>query len=296
MKAAGLGQCSLDYLTLVGKYPKEDTKEEVIELSVQGGGPAATALVALSRLGVKTYFMGIVSDDDAGLEIRRGLNGEGVDVKWLKVRKGGESQAAFIMVNKRNGSRTICWRRPTVPPLSPKDVSAAFLEGKDFLLLDGLMYEASLKAARIAKKLKIPVMLDAGRLRDGMLELASLSDYIVASGEFASGLGLSPKDALKKLSSFGPKAATITLGKKGNVTWAEGKTFSLPAFKVETVDTTGAGDVFHGGYIFGILSGWGIKKTVGFASAFAALKCRKLGGRAGIPDLKETLRFMEGGG
>lgn len=268
-------------------------KEEARALLIQGGGPVATALVSLSRLGVRTEFSGVVSDDDAGSLIIKGLKDEGVGVKGLKVRKGGASQTAFIVVNGRTGSRTILWKRPTVLPLEPSEVNGAFLKGADFLLLDGLMKDASLKAAKLARRLNIPVMLDAGKVRDGMLVLARLSDYIVASEEFGRGLKLKPKEALAYLASSNPRAVTMTLGRKGSVTWHEGRISSQKAFKVKAVDTTGAGDVFHGGYIYGLLQGWGIEKTVEFASAFAALKCRKPGGRTGIPTLSETLRLIK---
>ncbi|MBI2413581.1 MAG: sugar kinase [Deltaproteobacteria bacterium] len=293
MKVAGLGQCSLDYIALLERYPVEDTKEEATKLLIQGGGPVATALVSLARLGVRTEFTGVVSDDDAGSLIIKGLKDEGVGVRNIKVRKGGASQTAFIVVNGRTGSRTILWKRPTVTPLKSTEVNAEFLKGADFLLLDGLMKDASLKAGRLAGKLGVPVMLDAGKVRDGMLELARLSDYIVASEEFARNLKLSPKDALSYLAASSPRAVTITLGKKGSVTWQNGKVFTQKAFRVKAVDTTGAGDVFHGGYIYGVLQKWDIRKTVEFASAFAALKCRKPGGRAGIPTLNETLRFIK---
>ncbi|MBI5468492.1 MAG: sugar kinase [Deltaproteobacteria bacterium] len=296
MKVAGLGQSSLDYIAFVDRFPEEDTKAEVTDFTVQGGGPVATALVSLSRLGVKTFFSGRVSDDHAGVEIRRGLKAEGVDVRGLKVQKGGSSQLAFILVNRKTGSRTILWQRPTVSPLSPSEVSPSFIKDKDFLLLDGLMMDSSVRAAKTARAAGVPVMLDAGRVRPGMLELAALSDYIVASEEFARGLKLTPLDALKRLSSLNPRAATVTLGARGSVTWAGGKIFRLSAFKVRAVDTTGAGDVFHGGYVYGLLQGWDIQKTVRFASAFAALKCLRPGGREGIPTLKAVLKFMKSAG
>lgn len=293
MKVAGLGQCSLDYIAFLDRYPREDTKEEARALFIQGGGPVATALVSLSRLGVETEFSGVVSDDDAGSLVIKGLKDEGVGTRKIKVRKGGASQTAFIVVNSRTGTRTILWKRPTATPLKATEVTGAFLKGADLLLLDGLMKEASLKAASIARRLNIPVMLDAGKVRDGMIELARLSDYIVAGEEFARGLKQSPREALSFLSASNPKAVTVTLGKKGSVTWQNGKIFSQKAFRIRPVDTTGAGDVFHGGYIYGVLQKWDIRRTVEFASAFAALKCLKPGGRTGIPTLKETLRFIK---
>lgn len=293
MKVAGLGQCSLDYITLVDRFPVEDTKQEVLDFVIQGGGPVATALVTLSRLGVKTSILGRVSDDRAGDEIRKGLRSEGVDTRWLLVKEGGKSQLAFILVNGSKGSRTICWQRPTVPALTPREIDPAFFKGASFLMLDGLMSEASYQAAAIASKKNIPIMLDAGRMRPGMLKLAYMSDYVVCSEEFVAGMKMSLKDAFKKLSGGKAKAVTITLGDKGSFTWHEDRIFLQKAFRVKTVDTTGAGDVFHGAYAYGILQGWDIKKTVRFASAVAAMKCTKLGGRTGIPTLQEALRFMK---
>src|SRR5574337_43704 len=223
MRVTGLGQCSLDYIALLKRFPREDTKEEALGLAIQGGGPVATALVALQRLGVKTSFIGIVSDDAVGAEIRKGLKEEGVDIRGLKIKKGGSSQAAFILVNPGKGTRTIIWKRPTVLPPGPKELDISPIKGSNLLLLDGLMAGASLEAAREARRLGIPVMLDAGRVRPGMLRLCRFADYIVASSEFAVGLNASPVEAIKRLSSYNPKAVTITLGKKGSVTSFNGR-------------------------------------------------------------------------
>jgi ribokinase len=142
-------------------------------------------------------------------------------------------------------------------------------------------------------------MLDAGHIRDGMLELVSLCDYVVGSEEFARELvGTDdpsfPGKAIDAIHSYGVGTVTITLGDRGSMTSSEDELFHTPAFPVSAVDTTGAGDVFHGGYIYGLLQNWNIRDITTFASAFAAMKCRKLGGRAGIPDLDEVRSFLEG--
>ena len=291
-KVAGLGQCSLDYLALSSKYAEEDQKEEILEWSIQGGGPVATALVTLARLRIGTRFAGIVANDNAGREIRKGLNNEGVDTRLLKTRKHGKSQTAFIVVNKKSATRTIYWQRPTIKELSPDEVRSSLLKDIDLLILDGLMVAASIKAAELAKTKKIPVMLDAGSLRKKTPELLELSDYIVCSERFSLEFAGTPAKTLRKLAKLNPVSATITLGKRGSVTWTEGRTFKTPAFKTKAVDTTGAGDVFHGAYAYGILKGFSIEKITQFASAAAALKCRTLGGRHGIPKLADILKLM----
>jgi sulfofructose kinase len=294
MKIVGVGQCSLDYLTLVDSFPEKDTKKEVLLWEEQGGGPVATALVALKRLGADCAFYGVIGDDREGVKIRQSLVDEGVDTGGLVIRDNTVSQKAFIVIEKRSGKRTIFWRRPSGDELMPDDLGNDFLKGADFLLLDGLMKDVSLAAARRAKEMRVPVMIDAGRLREGMLDIAELCDYIVASEEFAKELGYD-RDAGRFLDilqkhRFG--LTTITLGKKGSITFHGRETIAVPAYDVEEVDTTGAGDVFHGGYIFGILNQWDIIATVRFASAMAAIKCQKAGGRAGIPGSEEVAQFL----
>jgi sulfofructose kinase len=295
MIVTGLGQCSLDSLALVDAFPRVNTKKEVLQLLEQGGGPVATALVALSRLGLRCLFYGATGDDSAGRKIRQSLSDEGVDIRGLLQRNGQTSQLAFIAIEKETAKRTIFWKRPSGEPLRPDELGADFLKGSDFLLLDGLMHDASLFAAEKAKAMEIPVMLDAGSARPGLLDIARSSDYLVASEECAMGLGWNlAADVLRREKErLGIKALTITLGERGSITASGNDVFEVPAFRVKAVDTTGAGDVFHGGYLYGVLQGWDLRTAVIFASALAAMKCRMIGGRAGIPGLSEALGFLQ---
>lgn len=294
MTVCGLGQCSLDYLALVDQYPGIDTKKEVREWHEQCGGPVATALVALARLGVRCRFYGVTGDDREGEKIRQSLVDEGIGVKGLKRRENASSQTAFIAVEKGTARRTVFWKRPSGAALTAEEAGEELLEDCEFLLLDGLMEEVSLRAAEGARARNIPVMLDAGSARPGLTEIAGRSDYLVASEDFARGndWDLSPEFLAERKKSLGLKALTITLGESGSITVSD-RVDRIPAFGVEAVDTTGAGDVFHGGYIYGLLQGWPIRDTVIFASALAAMKCRKVGGRSGIPRLEEVRVFLE---
>jgi len=295
MSIVGIGQCAWDMLAIVDRFPQADTKKEVLVWEEQGGGPVATALVALSRLGVPSRFYGVIGDDREGAAIRQSLIDEGVDVSGLIRRPNASSQIAFIAIEQSVGTRTIFWKRPTGNPLATKDLPSDFLRDAGCLLLDGLMKDVSLFAAREARNAGIPVMLDAGRIREGMLDLARLSDYVVGSEEFAAELGWKDDPELfrQEIKRYGFGITTITLGARGSITFADGEVISCPAFPVETMDTTGAGDVFHGGYLYGLLQKWPLKDTIQFASAVAAMKCRKLGGRAGIPGLAEVRQFLE---
>lgn len=289
----GIGQCCWDYLAAVDSYPVVDSKTEMRQWVEQGGGPVATALVTLRRLGVGCRFHGVVGDDDLGTRIADSLKAEAVGTAGLAVRAGAASQLAFIVV-EGTGRRTVFWQRPTGAPLQPGELSSDFLHECNFLLLDGLMAEVSLHAAREARQRGIPVMLDAGRLRPGMLELARQCDYLVAGEQFAVDLGwqMEPEPFGEAARQMGARVVTVTRGAEGSITWCGGRIIESPAFPVTAIDTTGAGDVFHGAFAFGILRGWQLYDTIRFASAVAAMKCTRMGGRTGIPTLPEAIRFL----
>ena len=296
IEVVGLGQACVDYLGRVPSYPHEDGKTELLDLQSQCGGPASTALVTLSRLGISTCFLGSVSDDPIGVEVLKGLRADQVDYSFLKITPGHTSQFAFIAVSRESGNRTIFWHRGSTPPLKKEEVDLSPFTGAKVLHLDGLMIEASVEAARQARARGLKVVLDAGTMREGSLELVSQIDVLIASARFAVplvGEGSPAEKALEALSRFGPEEIVITLGTKGSVGWNRGKVFTQSAFPVDVVDTTGAGDVYHGAYIYGLLKGWNMKACMRFASATSALKCRAIGAREGIPTLDEVLTFLE---
>lgn len=294
MPVVGIGQCSWDYLAVVDQFPMVDTKAEVHEWQEQGGGPVATALVTVARLGMAARFFGVVGDDSCGGKIRTSLAAEGIDVSGLLVRPGAASQTAFIAIERHSAKRTIFWQRPTGAALLPEELPADFLQDCTFLHLDGLMPDVSLAAAEQARRRGIPVMVDAGRLRPGMLELAQRCDYLVAAEQFARDLGWTgnPDTLRTTVQDLGAPVVTITLGDQGSWTVCRGSHFAIPAFPVQAVDTTGAGDVFHGAYIHGLLRGLPLADTIRFASACAALNCTRIGGRTGIPGEEETAAFL----
>ncbi|MBN2123292.1 MAG: sugar kinase [Deltaproteobacteria bacterium] len=291
----GMGQASIDYLGRVSFFPAEDEKMELTDIEVQCGGPASTALVALSRLGVKTSFLGAVSDDLFGIEIVKGLKEEGVDAAFLKIRPGYTSQFAFIAITRENGKRTVFWHRGSTPPLRREEVDLSLFPIARVLHLDGLMMEASLEAARQAKKRGMKVVLDAGTFREGSLDLLSRVDIVIASERFAVplvGKEAPPEDALEALCRLGPEQTVITLGPKGSVGLQGGKLNRQEAIPVHVVDTTGAGDVYHGAYLYGVLQDWSMSECMRFASVVAAMKCRHVGARKGIPRMEEILSYQ----
>jgi ribokinase len=253
-------------------------------------------MAALSRLGVPCRFSSVVGDDREGAAIRQSLMDEGIDVSAVVARPGSLSQKAFVVIDPSAGTRTIFWKKPSGDPLRQEELPPDFLQGAAFLLLEGGMKDVSLFAAREARKAAVPVMLDAGKTREWMPELARLCDYVVASEEFARdmlGWKDDPTSFQQEVRKQGLKTTTITLGSRGSVTFADAAVISCPAFPVDVVDTTGAGDVFHAGYVYGLLQKWPLERTVRFASAAAALQCSKVGARAGMPTFSDVQRFLE---
>jgi ribokinase len=281
IEVVGLGQACIDYLGRVPNYPPEDGKIELLDLHMLCGGPASTALVTLSRLSIPTTFLGSISDDPLGIAILKGLEDEKVDTSYLKITPGYTSQFAFIAVTKESGNRSVFWHRGSVPHLKRDDIDLSPFSDARILHFDSLMIEAS---------------LEAGTMRDGTLEILSLVDVLIASEKFAEpllGADFSPESALKTLKRLCPGDVIVTLGSKGSIGIDDEDTVIQKAFPVEAVDTTGAGDVYHGAYIYGILQGWDMPECMRFASATAALKCMAIGAQAGIPKLERIKQFME---
>ncbi|MFO8091059.1 MAG: PfkB family carbohydrate kinase [Desulfatiglandaceae bacterium] len=295
VKVVGFGQASFDFLGQLSRYPQEDHKCELKDLATGCGGPAATAMVTLSRLGVQTSFIGAVGDDRFGAEIIRFLETEKVDISFLKSIPGCMSQLAFIAVTAA-GSRTIFWHRGTVPSPEPSEIDLSPFTGARVLHLDGLKIEASIAAARQAKSMGITVVLDAGTFREGTDLLLPLVDILIASERFAVplvGVGkASDAEAIKTLVSFGPTQVVITQGARGSVGFDGGEIIHQTAFNVKAVDTTGAGDVYHGAYIYRFLEGEDIAGCMKFASAAAAYKCTVSGNLKGVPHLEQVLEIM----
>ena len=290
----GVGYTALDYLAVVPHFPEANLKLEIEDFLVQGGGPTATAAVTARRLGLEAAFIGKMGDDDFGGLMLAGLEEEGVDVSRVVVEHGGRSQYAFIMVDRSTAERTILWTRGDLEPFAADEVDCSLIAGARGLLIDSLEPAAAIAAARAARDAGIPVVIDAGTLRDGVRDLLPLSDYILASELFADQIseGGDHVMALEKIMDYGPEAAVVTLGERGCAALTGSEILEVPGFEVDTIDTTGAGDVFHGAFMFGVLKGWDIERICIFSNAVAALKCRKLGGRAGIPDLSETMNFL----
>lgn len=290
---AGIGQIAKDYIIAVDTYPGRGEKKRMERLVIDGGGPVSTALYTLAKFGITTRILSVIGDDPEGEYMVSTLSKVGVDTRYIVRRKDSSSHVAYIVVDK-NGERTIFCGNSTCKHLSRKEFKIAFLDNVSLLHLDGFEDEISVFAAREAKRRQIPVMLDAGSPRRYMSRIIKFTDYLVTSSTFAKFYGFDGtfrkfKEIVKH---FNRPHLTITMGDKGSITFHRGEFFKTQAFKVEAVDTTGAGDVFHGALIYALLKKFDIRKALRFASITAALKCRGYGGRSAIPDVKTVIRLM----
>ena len=288
-----LGYCSIDHLCLIPKVP-EDDKVEISELLISGGGPAATAAITAARLGASTAYLGAIGDDENGKQILKDLKKENVQVSGVMIRPGAISPAAYCWVEGNTGKRSIAWSRGSVKALRVKEVKKELICSSRILLLDGHHPEAAIRAAKLAKKYGTKVLLDGGTFRPHMKDLMDLSDVVIASEVFARQMTGSNdvKCALMKIYAYGPEWAVITLGAKGSLAYDGKKFFAQKSFKINVVDTTGAGDVYHGAFAYKYLACKDLAEIMRFSSAVAAMKCRKLGGRNGIPKINSVEDFM----
>lgn len=283
----GLGQCSLDHIGIIPAYPPPNVKCEFSNLHIEGGGPVATAMVTLSRWGLPCYFSGVVGDDPFGKTILNSLLQEGIDTSGVITRTGQHSQFAFIAAEPGMARRTIFWQRPSGLPLQSNELDLERLRTSRMLYTDGLFSEASIFACLMAKEAGIPIVVDAGTLRDGMLEIAGMSDCFIASEIFSKAMAEDTEETCAQLSDLGCHFVGVTLGSRGYIALVDGRWIEKPAYKAKTIDSTGCGDVFHAGVAFGILQGWEAEKCLDLGAWAAASVSTKLGGRKGIPAYKD---------
>ena len=290
----GLGFCSNDYLALLPEIPL-DSKVQIQQHLVQGGGPAATSTVAAARLGMSAAFIGVTGDDEPGKWIVRDFEAEKVSTEGMVVRKGHTSAIAYCWIDAPTGKRSVAWTRGTLTELTADEVNLELVRQAKILHLDGHNPVGALAAAKEARKHNIPVCLDAGTLRDGVRELLPYVTILIASEAFAR-LYTGENDldkAIFKLREIGAEVTGITMGKEGSMALDGDKILRCPAFKIDPVDTTGAGDVYHTGFCVRYLETHDLMECMRFGSAVSAIKCLKLGGRAGIPSRTQVDDFLK---
>ncbi len=291
-----IGYNAFDVTVPVGEFPEPDSKLEVPFIGLGGGGPGATAAVALSRLGAQVKLLTPLTDDVGGRTQQQELISAGIDLSDCPLFKDQACAKAVILVRPETGERTIFWARGNLPHLDARLWRDQWLEGADLLYVDGHEPALSLAAARCARRLGLSVVYDAGSVRNGSRDLVAVCTDVISSSVFAFQLtGCDqPLEALAELQKLGPARVAMTFGADG-VLALEQSAFAVPAFKVKVTDTTGAGDVFHGGYAFSLACGGGFQENLEFGAAVAALKCTQWGGRGGLPLTGDVRKILNQG-
>ena len=293
----GVGINATDTVIRLPRFPTVDSKVEVTSAEVKAGGQVASAMVACCRWGLRARYAGKVGDDPAGQFQMEEMRREGVETHWITAR-GAASQTAFILVDEPSGERTVLWKREPGIALQPEDIRREWIEGAGALLVDGHDTAAATQAARWAREENVAVVADFDNRYAGVEGLLQFVDYAITSKDFPSRLTGEPsllESLPKMLTMFKCRLTGATLGRLGVLVW-DGVRFTLcPGFRVDAVDTTGAGDIFHGAFLYGLVHAWEVKETLEFSCAAAALNCRSLGARGGIRSVAEIRQMQREG-
>lgn len=296
--AVGFGLNAVDHICVVPHYPEVDSKTPILSFTRTAGGQAASAMVLLARFGLKAKYVGKVGGDETGAFSFESLRSEGVDVSDVPAVPGVTNQVAMIIVEQRSGERTILWHRPREIATRPEEITPEKVAVGRVLLVDGHDAPAAARAAALARERRIPVVLDAETVKEGTSELVPLVDLLVSSSRFpALFTGVADREgALRRLLALGPRFVAMTLGREGALAMTpDGAVLRSRGFDVDAVDTTGAGDAFHGAFLYGLLEGWTIERTLDFSNAAAAMNCTALGARGGLTSVGDVLTFMAEG-
>jgi sugar/nucleoside kinase (ribokinase family) len=293
----GFGLNAVDHLCVVPSFPRFDSKTEILHYEKLAGGQVATAVVFVSRLGVRAKYIGKVGTDEMGDLSLKNLASEDIDTASVLVESGTRNQYAFIIIDQRSGERTILWERDERLNFRDSELRKEDICAGRILYLDGHDHHSALQAARWAQEENIPVVADLDKVMPQFKSLISMIDFLICSEnvprEFA---GLEDTaEALRALKDHCRGFVAVTLGDRGAAALVGDELIRFPAYDVHAVDTTGAGDIFHGGFIYGLLQNWPLEKIMSFANAAAGLNCTQLGARAGLPVTSEIIQLMESG-
>jgi len=294
----GLGLNATDTVMTVRKFPPLGGKERVVAASMQAGGQVATALVTCRRLGLKARYIGKVGDDPGGRLQLASLRREGLDMADTKVVRGVPTQYGYILVDQATGERTVFWDRDARLAVQPQELKPIAITTARLLHLDGCDVDAALVAARWAHGARIPVLADLDTVYRNVEKLFPYIDYLIASTQFLPTVTghADPFKVLEYMArEYHVHTPGMTLGRDGALVYHGGRFCYSPGFVVETVDTTGAGDVFHGAFAYALLAGWDLPRALDFSNAMAALNCTMLGARGGIKSRDEAEHLMATG-
>jgi sulfofructose kinase len=284
----GVGLNATDTHIPVPHFPESGAKVEIRSANALLGGQVATAMAACQLWGLRTRYVGKIGDDHAAALHRAEFQRLGIETH-LFTAPGCTSQQAFILVEP-TGERTVLWKRDPRLTLLPAELDAAWIANARILHLDGHDTAAAAQAAQYARNAAVPVVADLDDLYPGYEALLPNIDFLITSRDIPARLSgdLNLRGSLPHIASkYGCRLAAATLGQEGVLAWDGHQFHYAPAYRVATVDTTGAGDVFHAGFIYGFLQNWPLQRQLEFACAAAALNCTATGARGGIHSVEK---------
>jgi sulfofructose kinase len=292
----GVGLNATDTVIPLSTYPARGSKVEYSTSTVLPGGQVATTVVACQHWGLRTRYIGKLGDDLAATLHREAFSHAGVETRVVTVA-GGASAQSLILVDAQ-GERTVLIRRDERLALHPADLDRDSIINARALHVDGYDTEAAILAANWAREAGVPVIADLDELYPNVETLIDNVDYLIVSRDFPSRLTSEPdlEQALRKMQRrYNCRLAAATLGQEGVLAWDGTQLLHTPAYRVPVVDTTGAGDIFHAGFIYALLAGWPLDRQLDFACAAAALNCTAVGARGGIHSLEDIAALIATG-
>jgi sulfofructose kinase len=289
----GFGLNSIDLVAVLDEFPQSDTKQHLRKFARLPEGQIATALTACARLGWKTSYIGSFGDEEFGRLSRESVVTEGVDVTHSRVVPGATNQFAFVLVEESTGARTVLWNRDPKLTMMPPDIPKQAVQSGRVLIVDCFETAGATQAARYARDAGMLTIVDVEKARPGIADLLQQIDAIIAAESFPAeltGYGDLGRalEAIER--EFHAPLVCVTLGREGSLARSHGREIRTPAFSVTSVDTTGAGDAFRGGFAAGCLHNPGgeLEDALRYANAVAGLNCRGLGARGGLPTPDEV--------
>ncbi len=292
-----IGRACADYISVVERFPVEDSKVPLEERLVEGGGQGATSACCISRLGGKVCYCGSVGDDDEGRFCLRRLEDFGVDTGRVRVIEGGRTPVAYVFITRDSACRTIIYERSCLPPVELGDEMPFLLEKAAVLLLDP-------QATYLAPHLKglgglPPIVYDCERRREGIEDMMRLADFFIPSAEFLSPAGVRIEgstlvEKIRCLHRMVSGALVVTAGSQGAYYIHHDLIRQVLPPRTNVLDTTGAGDNFHAAFALAVSRDFSLEESVRFSVAVATLSCRAYGGREGVPGFDEACRTMQG--
>jgi sulfofructose kinase len=296
MDVVGIGVPNIDLLAHIRELPKENQSTRLLEYSWQGGGKVPTAMVALARLGARVGMIGVVGDCCYGQFCINDFKYHKIDTSKIIIDKEKNTSFAIVLSEEKANGRNIIYKPGNLRSLLIEDLDREYITSAKYLHLAEVT-PVTVKAAQWARESGVKVVFDADYYNPEREEMIPLIDVFIASEFYYDAVFKDKRYEAncRGIMMQGPSIVAFTLGDKGCIAMDKQGFYNLPAYKVNVCDTTGAGDVYHGAFIYGLLQNWTIPETAKFANAVSAIKCTRIGGRAAIPSISTVTKFIECG-